>query len=159
MSKRTILSKVQQKEFLNANRHLATIRHKWSYPRNGRNKILDSHDNVLGEASGYGYDRYGAALGNAIEYILPNEVLKLALKECKQDSGSRKGSANYYGLFYSKESKEAYLDGGCGDNCMVAILNKIGFSLNRVGSDDKVNNGVTFYTLTPINDNDRRYLK
>lgn len=157
---RTLLTISEQNQFLSENPQYRTIKHKWSSRGMGSSKILDAHDNILGAADGCGYDRYGAALGNAIMALFPKLVHKLAKKTCK--NGDRKtymqGPA-YYGLFYNKTQGSAWLDGGCGDNCMIAILNKIGFSLERVGESHTSRSGTVFYTLTPINKHEKKWVK
>jgi hypothetical protein len=148
---RTLLTIKQQHEFLDTHWHLKTIKHKWSCRGYGNSRILDSRDKVLGRAGGCGYDRYGAALGNAISELFPGEIHKLAKRECKGGRREYKGSEAFYGLFYNARDKVAWVDGGCGSNCMERILNKIGFSLNYVGEKgQRSNSGVVFYTLTPL---------
>jgi hypothetical protein len=126
----------------------------------GNSKILDGADNVIGKAGGCGYDRYGAALGTAIAELFTPELLKLARRECKElkPNRTRKGSKDYYGLFYNAKDKTAYVDGGCGSDCMVKILNKIGFTLQWVGeTGGHGQSGVVFYTLQPLSAHDRKY--
>lgn len=152
---RTILTKAQQAEFLSTNHQLRTIKHKWSCRGMGNSKILDCNDFILGKAGGCGYDRFGAALGNAIAEMFPAELLKLAKRDCKGRRRSRKPAAKYYGLFYNAVQDHAYLDGACGHSCMLKVLNKIGFSLHSVGEESGSVSGVEFYTLEPVTSNDR----
>jgi len=156
---RTILTIKEQNEFLSKNYHLTSISHKWSTRGMGNSKILDRNKDVIAKAGGCGYDRYGAALGNAITAMFPNEVLKLAKRECKGRSQTRKGSEKFYGLFYDKKNNRAYLDGGCGSSCMEAILNKIGFTLQYVNEHQQSRGGETFYVLTPITKQQRKWLR
>ena len=154
---KTILTIKEQKEFIHTNWQLATITHKWSSRGMGNSKILDKRDNVLAKAGGCGYDRFGAAIGEAIQYLFHLELNKLAARECKGTNKTRKGSKNYYGLFYNTKTKTAYLDGACGSNCMFKILNKIGFELNQVAETERTNTGEVFYTLEPISAHNRKY--
>ena len=159
MSNQTLLTKAQQAEFLSTNWQLATLTHKWSVRGMGNSKILDNKGSVLGKAGGCGYDRYGAALGESIMALFPAEVLKLAKRVCKGKRGDvRKGSSEFYGLFLYKDGRAA-LDGGCGEQCMTAVLNKIGFSLDYVAKNERSNSGEVFYTLTPLSSQDRRFIK
>ena len=158
MSKQTLLTMKQQKEWLNNNWRNSTLCHKWSSRGYGNSKILNNFNEVIGKASGCGYDRFGAALGNAISELFPAEVLKLARRECKGHRRNYKGSKNFYGLFYDAEKGRAWLDGACGDYCMRRILNKIGFSLEYVGESERSNNGEVFYKLRSVSKNEREYL-
>lgn len=115
---RTLLTIKQQNAFLDTNWHLKTITHKWSTNGYGNSRILDGRGDLLGRAGGCGYDRYGAALGNAITEIFPEEVLRLAKRECKGRRREYKGAPNFYGLFYNSKEKRAWLDGACGESCM-----------------------------------------
>lgn len=154
---KTLLTIKQQNDFLDANWRTKTLVHKWSTRGYGNSKILDGADNVIGKAGGCGYDRYGAALGNAISELFPEEILKLAKRECKGNRREYKGAKNYYGLFYNAKDDKAWLDGACGSGCMVKILNKIGFTLSYVGEAERSNSGETFYTLSPLSKHDRKY--
>lgn len=156
---RTLLTIEQQNAWLSANHQYAHISHKWSCNGYGNSKILDSRGAVIGKASGCGYDRYGTALGEAICAMFPEEIAKLAKRECKGARNElRKGSRKYYGLFLSKSKERgAYVDGGCGYNCMTKILNKIGFSLEQVGSAERGNLGEVFYVIKPLTKHERQY--
>lgn len=60
---KTELSKAQQTEWVNANS--TTLEHKWSTQGMGSSKIIHNGE-IIANAGGYGYDRFGAALGYAI---------------------------------------------------------------------------------------------
>jgi len=155
----TIMTKQQQAEWIaNNNTHLS---HKWSTRGYGNSKILDGLDNVIGKASGCGYDRYGAALGDAIAALFPAELHKLAKRHCKGKRRTYKQPKNrrLYGLFYDAVKDRAWVDGGCGSQQMVAILNAIGFGLDYVGECESSNNGQQFYMLRPVSKNEREWLK
>jgi hypothetical protein len=154
---KTLLTIKQQNEFLSTNWQLQTITHKWSCRGYGNSKILDKRANVLSKASGCGYDRFGAAIGAFIQRTFQEELDKLAIKHCKGTNKHRRTSIEYYGLFYNKEEKRAYVDGACGENCMKRILNKIGFDLNYLVKSDKGQTGETFYSLEPISAHNRRH--
>ena len=89
--------------------------------------------------------------------MFPAEIAKLAKRVCKGDRPTYKGSEEFYGLFYNAKDKRAWLDGGCGSQCMEKILKKIGFSLQYVGETARSNNGETFYTMQPLTKHDRKY--
>ena len=113
---------------------------------------------MVAKASGCGYDRYGAALGAAIAELFPEEVLKLAKRECKGPRREYKDSKNFYGLFYDAKRGKAWLDGACGSQQMVRILNKIGFSLQYIGESERSHTGEQFYELQPLSKHERKYL-
>lgn len=154
---RTLMTKKQQSEFLANNWRAKTITHKWSTRGYGNSKILDGGNEIIGKAGGCGYDRYGAALGDAIMALFPDEVLKLAKRECKGRRRTYKTAKNFYGLYYNAIEGKAWLDGACGSSCMLRILNKIGFSLEYVGESERSNNGEQFYTLRPLSKHERKY--
>lgn len=123
----------------------------------GGSKIIHN-DTVIGKAGGCGYDRYGAALGYAIQALFPDQLLALAKRECKTKRNPNSWSSErFYGLSLYKG--KAGLDGGCGHREMEKVLNKIGFSLNYVGESSTSNAGSTFYTLEPLTDRDRKYFR
>lgn len=155
---RTILTIAEQNQFLSDNWQAKNISHKWSSRGMGNSKILDAQGNVIGKAGGCGYDRYGAALGEAIITLFPKELFKLAKRECKGKRRNYKQAKKFYGMFYSSITGMAWLDGGCGSNCMEKILNKIGFSIERVGEHEGSNNGEVFYTLKPVTKHDKQFL-
>lgn len=154
---KTLLTIKQQEQFLSDNWQLKTIVHKWSCRGYGNSKILDNRDSLLGKAGGCGYDRYGAALGNAISEMFPSEVIRLAKRECKGKRRNYKGAKNFYGLFYNSVDKKAWLDGGCGESCMIKILNKIGFTLEQVAAFDRGQTGETVYIMKPLTKHDKKY--
>lgn len=154
---KTLLTIAQQNEYLETNWRNRTLKHKWSCRGYGNSKILNNADELLGKAGGCGYDRYGTALGNAMVELFPTEILKLAKRECKGRRRNYKKSESFYGLFYDSTKGRAWVDGGCGSNCMIRILNKIGFSLQKVGSEEHSNNGVDFFTLEPLSQHERKY--
>jgi len=153
----TIYTKKQQAEFFNGKHQLRTLVHKWSTRGYGNSKILNGAGNILGKAGGCGYDRYGTALGNAIMELFPEAVAKLAKRECRGKRRNYKQASNFYGLFYDSLNDKAWIDGGCGSDCVRKILNKIGFSLEYVGDSERSQNGETFYRLMPLTTHDRKY--
>jgi len=155
---KTILTIKQQHEFLNKHNELRVIKHKWSCRGNGYSRILDNYDAKLGSATGGGYDRYGAALADAMNTILHNEITKLAKRLCKGKNKRRQTCKEFYGLFYNDEEGFMYLDGACGSNCMKRILNKVGFDLDFISEVSNQYSGMDFYTLSPISKHTRKYL-
>ena len=153
---RTILTKAQQQAWLDSND--TTLVHKWSCHGMGNSKILDSSGNIIGRASGCGYDRFGSALGNAISELFPAEILKLAQRECKGSRQNYKTSQKFYGIFYNSVDKQAWLDGACGEQSMKTILNKIGFTLEYVGENERNQTGETSYKLAPVTKRERDWL-
>lgn len=154
---KTVLTKKQQTEWCNSNN--SSLKHKWSSRGYGNSKILVGYDDEqIAKRSGCGYDRFGAVLGDVIQFYFQDELNKIAKNHCKDNGVMRKGSEKFYGLFKSNSDGRVYLDGACGSESMRKILMKIGFSLIFHGSDSKSNNGVEFYEIVPITKNDYRWL-
>lgn len=154
---KTILTKQQQ------HAHRAngmTLVHKWSTNGYGNSRITESDGTVIAKASGCGYDRYGAALGNAIAELFPAELHQLAKRHCKGRRRTRKQPINQclYGLFYDAVEGRAWVDGGCGSRQMEHILNAIGFGLDYVGDSARGRTGETFYTMRPVSKREKEWL-
>jgi hypothetical protein len=154
---KTILTIAAQNAFLSSNRSINTIEHKWSARGYGNSKILDNCGGLLSKANGCGYDRFGAALGEFIGVTFQDELLILAKRECKIKNNHSMTSKSYYGMFFRPMDNRVTLDGACGSEAMIRILNKIGFQLQFVAKTEKTNNGSTFYQLIPITKNLRKY--
>ena len=105
-----------------------------------------------------GYDRYGKALGEAIVAMFPDQIQHLAKTKCKGRRRDYKQAPDFYGLFFNSKTQRSWVDGACGDNCMVKILNKIGFSLERIGESERANCGEVFYRLIPIKKHEYKWL-
>lgn len=83
----------------------------------------------VGHAGGGGYDRRGAALGQAIDLFFGPELLTLPPKRIQNGGLSTFQDSGLYGLsFYDGR---AVLDGSCGLECMLAVLKALGFSKVR----------------------------
>ena len=141
---RTLLSKAKQEQFLDENWRFKTLHFKWGKSGMHKCTLLDKRDGVLGSAGGCGYDKKGSAFGEFLTTNFQDELKRLNNKE-------------YYGLIhYNKKSKKrqkrasehtkSYVDGACGFNACVDILNKIGFQLKFVKED----NWNCYYTLNPL---------
>ncbi len=157
---KTILTIEQQHKWLNS--HHTNLQHKWSTRGYGNSKILHGfNDDVIGKAGGCGYDRYGAALGNAIAHLFPSELYTLAKRHCvgRRRTYKQPKNQHLYGLFYDAVKDRAWVDGGCGSNQMTNILNAIGFGLDSVGGVSHSNNGSAFYNLRPVSKREREWLK
>lgn len=146
---RSVMTKAQQQQWLKDNPQNTAFIHKWSTNGMGSSKLINKFDDVIAKSSGCGYDRYGAAVGRMIETLFHDQLLKLAVKEIRGrgQSAQRKGSDEYYGLFYSAATGRAYVDGGCGGRSMEKILNKIGFRTVYHTQIDRSRTGEQFYTL------------
>lgn len=155
----TMMNIGQQSAFLSDNWRYARISHKWSCRGMGNSKILNGADEVIGKASGCGYDRFGTALGDAITTMFPQQLLELAKRECKGRRRNYKQAPRFYGLFYNSITGKAWVDGGCGSDCMKKILNKIGFSLSSAGvTNIHASTGQEFFTIAPLTKHERKYL-
>lgn len=156
MSKQTLIPKKQQ---LTHSLNGTILIHKWNTNGHGSSRFLTNSGDVISEAGGCGYDRRGTAFGDVIEKFFPNELEKLAKRECKGKRKTYKTSKKFYGLFYNSKDDKVLLDGGCGWDCMVRILNKIGFSVEYNGESEKGRTGEQFFKIVPLKSNDRYWLK
>tara|TARA_B100000963_G_C22625707_1_gene672211 strand:+ start:2615 stop:3076 length:462 start_codon:yes stop_codon:yes gene_type:complete len=141
---RTILNKSKQESFLDENFRFKTLHFKWGKSGYHRCTLLDKHNNKLGSAGGGGYDKKGTAFGQWIT-------------EHFQEPLKRLDSKKYYGLIhYNNKTKKrqqraskhtkTYVDGACGFDSMLDILNRIGFHIQFV-KEDRWN---CYYLLIPI---------
>lgn len=157
---KTLLTIVQQNEWLQNNSQYTTLTHKWSSRGYGNSKFVDSWDSVVGKASGCGYDRRGAAFAEFMLSAFGPELVRLAQKAVKK--GQAKSSCkhtSFYGLWLKDDKNSISLDGACGFECMTAILNAIGFTLVfRADCGGKGSTGYQVFTLEPITKRDREWL-
>ena len=156
----TLLNTERQALYL-ANNNDYSFTHKWSRRGMGNSKlIMGSHG--LGEpvakASDCSYDRFGTVLSEFTEHLFMPELKKLARRFAKtKQTGQRKASAEFYGLFVRKDGT-VYLDGACGSTCIEKVLNAIGFELRSIASTGyKEQTGTEFYNLKPISKHARKY--
>lgn len=77
-------------------------------------------DYKVGASMGGGYDMQGDSFSQFLNNAFSEELLQLYKK---------KKDGNFYGLIYYKndEREEAYCDGACGLDCMIRIINALGF--------------------------------
>lgn len=93
----------------------------------------DGH--VIGRAEGCGYDKAGAALGQAIEKLFPAELKDLpagyvvTTNKDGQSQGRRRPDG-LYGLTAHSDGTMS-LDGSCGLECMLNVLEALGFKADR----------------------------
>lgn len=156
---RTVFTIKQQKAFLSDNRIFTTWTHRWSSRGMGNSKIILNNGDVIGKASGCGYDRFGSAIGNAMTRVFGKEIHALAKAKCKGKIRTYKQSPDLYGMFYNAKTGKAWLDGACGFSSMETILNKLGFSLEWVTDIERANNGESVYKLIPVTKTQRRWIK
>jgi len=145
---RAILNKEAREEFLSTNWKFSTMAFKWS--RSGVCRLYDRRDDQTKfYAGGYGYDKKGTVLGDFINTFFSEELKKLdsskfyGLSHYNRNAKSNKRRF----LKYASKNTCSYVDGGCGFNCMVDILFKIGFKMPFV--QETKNSSI--YTLTTKN--------
>lgn len=130
---------------MNEKTTLLTFKHGVSKGVNtyGYNIItLYANGEKVASTNGGGYDMRGTVLGR---YIKDNYLERL--KTLKGNTGSLDDGTGFYGLtFYSKdnvnhksyrEGDNVYLDGACGENCMMRIANAIGLELTSIKTGPK----------------------
>lgn len=108
------------------------------YPRDGMGRLkMHGSNDVTVWASGCGYDKRGKVLGNWIQ-----ETFRAQLDELNQFHIDR-----FYGMD-SFNGRPITLDGACGENCMVDILNWLGFTVTY--TLDRKRRYITSYTITYV---------
>jgi hypothetical protein len=90
---------------------------------------------IVGSASGYGYDKEGAALGQAIELLLAPELSTLwgdlkgkvypTLADAKNEQRAM------YGVSRSKDNGQTLIDGSCGTQSVLQLLNVLGYEVEH----------------------------
>ena len=90
----------------------------------------------VGRANGCGYDKTGAALGDAVELFFQEELLKLSPGSKVWLEGRPERVAPplaYYGLAHveTKKGWRASIDGSCGVESVLKILDALGFTAQR----------------------------
>lgn len=157
---KTILTIKQQKAWLENNAHNAVLTHNWSSRGYGNSKFSNAWNDVLGKRGGCGYDRRGAVLADVMLNLFGNELVKLAKKTVKTKQGkSNRKSTAFYGLWLNDKGG-IILDGACGFDCMITILNAVGFSLvYKTESNGNSVTGWQVFTVEPITKQQREWLR
>ena len=144
---KTILTKEQKKNFLSDNWKLKTLITKFStsYARDSYGYTIctlkDSRNNKISSTCGGGYDMRGTVLGHLINKYFYNEIRKLNSDDFY---GLTHYGKNYRHLKNASKFGTSHVDGGCGWESMVRILNKIGFDVKYLTETKKS----TTYQLT-----------
>jgi hypothetical protein len=91
----------------------------------------DGH--VAGSAGGCGYDKGGAALGQAVELLFQKELLGLTpgRRWDPTTESSERAEGGLYGLAFHEDGT-AGLDGSCGKESVLAVLRALGFQDVRI---------------------------
>jgi hypothetical protein len=145
------LSKKDVESIKNSIVHGGEFRAHLIYSRSGMGvkcRMWHPDGHVAGSAGGCGYDKGGAALGQAIELFFQKELDELPL-ETRDTSYSGKQLfhetlGDMYGLFEgyggpgTEGKRRRYLDGACGMSCMEKVLRALGFQDVRVLATGKL---------------------
>lgn len=116
------------KELLNS-KHGALLNFKWGISR-GRDTYgynicscyIDGYK--VGTCNGGGYDMQGSSVSEFLNNAFSEELLLLS---------KRREEGEFYGLNYYKTedgNEKAYTSGSCGLDCMIRIINALGFKTN-----------------------------
>ena len=141
---KTLLSKKEQEKYLDLNWENSVLYFKWGRSGSHKCTLYNKREEKLGSAGGGGYDKKGVAFAQFIMTYFTKELKKLNSKE-------------FYGLTHynpkthknqlkSSKNTNTRLDGACGFNCMVKVLNKIGFQLEFI----KEGKWEIIYKLNPL---------
>ena len=141
-----LLNKQTRQKFLSDNWKLETLVFKWTTSK-GRNTygwnictLKDRRGNKISSTCGGGYDMKGTAFGDFIADYFGEQLKRLTANYGSFDKGGFYG-LRHYNTRTRKSQKRASkhtrttIDGACGFNCMLTILEKIGFSLTFIAED------------------------
>ena len=141
-----LLNKQTRQDFLSDNWKLETLVFKWTTSK-GRNTygwnictLKDRKGNKISSTCGGGYDMKGTAFGDFIADYFGEQLKRLTANYGSFDKGGFYG-LRHYNTRTRKSQKRASkhtrttIDGACGFNCMLTILEKIGFSLTFIAED------------------------
>tara|TARA_R100000353_G_scaffold157938_1_gene117094 strand:+ start:176 stop:643 length:468 start_codon:yes stop_codon:yes gene_type:complete len=141
-----LLNKQTRQKFLSDNWKLETLVFKWTTSK-GRNTygwnictLKDRRGNKISSTCGGGYDMKGTAFGDFIADYFGEQLKRLTANYGSFDKGGFYG-LRHYNTITRKSQKRASkhtrttIDGACGFNCMLTILEKIGFSLTFIAED------------------------
>lgn len=100
------------------------MRFHFTYGRTGMVKCRMWHPDgfVMGSAGGGGYDKAGAALGEALVLLFAEELKALPLPT----RGANGNPIGLYGL--GEHNGKRYVDGACGMRSMENIIKALGFT-------------------------------
>lgn len=108
-------------------KHLGEFRIHVAYGRTGHvSARLWHHDGPkLGSAGGGGYDKKGAAFGEAIAKLFDKELFNLPLPQRNANGGFSR--EQLYGL--GEHDGKRYLDGACGFEAMLKVVRALGWEV------------------------------
>lgn len=128
------------------------FRHYDSYTGGGCNVFVNGVKDTSLRAGGCGYDRQGSAFAH---WIMKQPEIWDKIKHLTGNRGSMDTPTGYYGLSHyntktkkhqkrmSKYTKES-INGACGFNCMRALVEAVGYSVQYGGGNDLSN----FYIIS-----------
>ena len=122
------LSKTDLEAIRDTIKHTGEFRVHLIYARSGlctKARMWHPDGHVVGRANGGGYDKGGAALGQAIELFFAEELKGLPLP-----TRNKSGSTSGLYCLYERKDGTRYMYGACGKECMLAILKALGYEVN-----------------------------
>ena len=121
------------------------LKHYDIYNGGGCSVYINGQNKRKFSASGCGYDRNGAALGNWATSEFQEGLKELFAEEIKaKEQGQYLMSKKYYGAVIT-DNQGVYLDGACGTSCIERILEAIGCKIQFVRTRSKNSN---YYLIT-----------
>lgn len=126
-------------------KHSGEVRIHLTWGRTGfyRARMWHPDGFTIGTAGGCGYDKGGAALGEALAFLfgpelaaLPDSDMHYVRELGQKDKSYKEGQ---YGMtrICDEKGTRIILDGGCGLSCMLGVLTRLGFSNVREISTGK----------------------
>lgn len=133
---RPLMTRAQRELWLRNHNQKECITLKWTSGGYGnRVRLQDKRGNTLAITSGGGYDMAGTVLGDFISHNFGRVVGKLDARDFYGLSHYCPRSRRY--LNKAGKHSRLYLEGGTGWDSMCRILERVGFKLCKVYSDNK----------------------
>ena len=141
-----LLNKQTRQNFLSDNWKLETLVFKWTTSKARATRgwnvctLNDNRGNKISSTCGGGYDMKGTAFGQFIAHYFGEELKRLSANYGSFDKGGFYGLRHYNNKTRKSQKRASKhtrtsIDGGCGFNCMLTILEKIGFSLTFIAEN------------------------
>lgn len=133
---RPLMTRAQRENWLYNQSHKDLLTFKWTSGGYGnRVRLQDKRGNTLAKCSGGGYDMAGTVLGDFIQDNFGRVVAKLDARDFYGLSHFCPRSRHY--LNKAGKYSRLSIDGGTGWDSMCRILERVGFKLRKVYSDNK----------------------
>ena len=112
------------------------LRLSLKYPKDGMGRLhLNDNKGTHVYASGCGYDKRGTVLGKWLNETFKEEVANF----------NKFTARKYYGI--NVLPSRTFVDGGCGENCVIRIIEALGFKVTTLYNESARNPYVNGYLI------------